>query len=214
MRWWRWRRGYAGAQQADTGKWNQARSYLNYKLALAAIREKAVADASVAALLKKDVGVLQPYVIGQAPDFAHLKQLLKDFPLVVQKLCDPLDRVSLASMEQLAPEIGVGRLMDSAYAIVAKNYPLEVMAISSATRGALTADLKQYLAVSAPAPVVQDSPKKPVVEARDEVQRRPAGESGGFVGGGFTIWVLLLLVAVIGHGCTIFTGSWKGCRRC
>ena len=189
-----------GAQQADTGKWNQARNYLNYKLSLAAIREKAVADASVAALLKKDASSLPAYTIGQAPDFAHLKQMLKDFPLVVQKLGDPLNRVSLAPMEQLAPEIGVGRLMDSAYAIVGKNYPLELMAIQGGTRATLTADLKQYLAVAASAPVVQDSPKKPV-EAQEDVRRRPAEEAGGFVrGGGFNIWVLLLLAAVIFMG--------------
>ena len=189
-----------GAQQADTGKWNQARNYLNYKLSLAAIREKAVADASVAALLKKDAGSLPAYTIGQAPDFAHLKQMLKDFPLVVQKLGEPLNRVSLAPMEQLAPEVGVGRLMDSAYAIVGKNYPLELMAIQGGTRATLTADLKQYLAVAASAPVVQDSPKKPV-EAQEDVRRRPAEESGGFVrGGGFNIWVLLLLAAVIVMG--------------
>ncbi len=189
-----------GAQQADTGKWNQARNYLNYKLSLAAIREKAVADASVANLLKKDAGSLPAYAIGQAPDFAHLKQMLKDFPLVVQKLGEPLNRVSLAPMEQLAPEIGVGRLMDSAYAIVGKNYPLELMAIQGGTRATLTADLKQYLAVAASAPVVQDSPKKPV-EAQEDVRRRPADEAGGFVrGGGFNIWVLLLLAAVVVMG--------------
>lgn len=168
----------------DAAKWTKARDYLSCRLSLEAIRGKVKADTSIRGRFARVEPVLASISIDAPLSAAALDGTLHEFARVRQVVVEPISRVDPRGFAGL-PD-GAQRLVDSAFAIVARGYVVDENA-KVALRGAVV----NYLAP----PVVAKAPettanKKPVIALGGQ----PDGVAAAPKGRGFDLWVLLPLV--------------------
>jgi hypothetical protein len=180
--------------QANIAQWEKARDYLNCKLCLQVMKEKA--DSMVQAKLKGIEPQLEAVTVDAPLGYPQLKKLLQGLP-TGWKLAEPISKIDLGRMAKMSQPQGVNTLMDSVFFIVRRNYGLDDYArIDKAKRAELTEAITKVLM---PAPtVVADSPKRnPVVLKTPEVVEVRRS-------GGFDVWVLLPLVLLVVGGVWVY----------
>lgn len=180
---------------AQAVKWEHARDYLSCKLALAAIAGKARTDSGIRGKLAQIEPALKGVTIAAPLNVVQLDGVLRDFSMVRVYVSDPMSRIDVKYFAGLAPAVGVRRLMDTAFAVVARRY-----VIDEGVKARLGAEVNDYLKQDT---VVKRAVAGPVIAAggQPNIQaNQPAP-----VRRGFDFWVLLPILLLAGFA---FIG-WK-----
>ena len=216
-----------GVAQGKPDKWANARDYLNCKLSLAVIQQKAKAQPELKVKLDKIRGPLIAATVESPLSFDNLKTVLAGFDKVLLTLSTPVSRLDVKRMGALADHKGgVTMLVDSAFYILKKGYGDMYDSVEKGYRAELTEDLVKVLAPAqtvattsggagvSPAESSGAGPGSSRASSGDsggsghkragETGSRP-GVAGAVVGqggffSGFNFWILLLLVLVLGGG--------------
>ena len=204
-----------GRAQDKPDKWSKARDYLNCRLSLAVIQQKAKANPGLKPQLDQIQGPLSIVTVEDPLTYDNLVHVLQGFDKVLKNLTIPISKLNMKKMSAFTDhKDGVTMLMDSVFDILKKSYSDVYDSVEKAYRGALTEDVAKVLAPphtvatttgTVPAGAAPGAAGGGTAGARDSGHKQgvkdpvnPAtADSGGFFAG-FSFWTLVSLMVSLG----------------